>query len=387
MGRPCSLENRTFRQRRRGTIPLFERCGQGRVWHGWGHGAPLPTGSSFPTKESASELPAMNTESCLPTILLTPGSPSGARVALRGALGILRRGGLVAIPTETVYGLAANAEDEEAVRRIFVAKGRPSHNPLIVHVADAAHGAEFTTRWPEEATALAKAFWPGPLTMVLPAGGRVARSVLAGGRTVGLRAPCHPLALELIRSGPIALAAPSANRSNALSPTTAEAVFDDLAGRIDAVLDGGECGVGIESTVLDLTEPTPRVLRPGMVTAGEIAEVLGGEVAQGGADDGPVLRSPGQLSRHYAPRIPLELVATMPPASAEAFQVRLGVREVWEGGEVVLPAEPEAYARTLYRALRWAERSGRARIVLQLPPRGPKWEAVHDRLRRGATAR
>lgn len=320
------------------------------------------------------------------TEILNARDAAGARQAIATALGILRRGGVVAIPTETVYGLAANAEDAAAVRRIFTAKGRPGHNPLIVHVAGADHGAGFVSRWPGEAAALAEAFWPGPLTLVLPAGHRVAPPVLAGGSTVGLRAPCHPIALELIRSGPIALAAPSANRSNSLSPTCAAAVLEDLGGRIDAILDGGGCGVGIESTVLDLSGEAPIVLRPGMITAGDIAGVLGREVFAGGGREGEVLKSPGQLRRHYAPRIPLVLVEGPPAPGDGDFPVRLGPREEWTPQQVVLLEEPEAYARALYRALRWAEQSGCARIVLQLPPRGERWEAIHDRLHRGATA-
>ncbi|MCC5877815.1 MAG: threonylcarbamoyl-AMP synthase [Candidatus Sumerlaeia bacterium] len=308
----------------------------------------------------------------------------GADVSsLDAAAGILRRGGLVAMPTETVYGLAANALDGRAVSAIYTAKGRPASNPLIVHVESAEQASGLSSGWSEMAVKLAEAFWPGPLTLVVPAGDAVAREALAGGSTVGLRAPAHPVALELIRRAGVPLAAPSANRSNALSPTSARAVMDDLAGRIDAVVDGGDCHVGIESTVLDLTEEAPRVLRPGMVTPGDISAVLGVPVSLVGENAG-IHKSPGMMSRHYAPGIPLELIAGEIEDNPDGFPIRLGDAEVWGREGIVLIADPVPYARALYRALKWAEMSGCTRIVLELPPVGPRWTAIHDRLLRAS---
>lgn len=305
------------------------------------------------------------------------------RGGLETAATILRGGGLVAIPTETVYGLAANALDGRAVTEIYTAKGRPSGNPLIVHVESAAQAGTLSTGWTPMAEALAAAFWPGPLTLVVSAAETIAREALAGGSTVGLRAPAHPVALEIIRKAGVPLAAPSANRSNALSPTNARAVLDDLAGRIDAVVDGGDCQVGIESTVLDLSTGRPVILRPGMVTAEDISAVLNVPVANGGAAEG-ILKSPGMLSRHYAPRIPLELVECIENPGPGDFPIALGGKEAWGTQGIVLVRDAAQYARALYRALKWAEMSGSQQILLELPPKGPRWGAIHDRLERAA---
>ena len=214
--------------------------------------------------------------------------------ALARAAAVLRKGEVVAVPTETVYGLAANALDAAAVKAIFAAKQRPAENPVIVHVADESMARDCVADWPATAQALAAAFWPGPLTLVLPKADEIPEIVTAGGTTVGVRLPRHPFMQELIRTCRFPLAAPSANLSNHISPTTAAHVQSQLAGRIPLVIDGGAAQVGIESTVVDLTGETIRVLRPGMVSASAIAAVLPEHTVKTGQDEG-VLKSPGQL--------------------------------------------------------------------------------------------
>jgi L-threonylcarbamoyladenylate synthase len=221
----------------------------------------------------------------------------------------VRAGGLVAFPTETVYGLGADALDPAAVRRIFEAKGRPAFNPVIVHVADIEHAKRLTRRWPATATRLANHFWPGPLTLVLPKDISVPDIVTAGLDAVGIRVPAHPVALALIRAADIPVAAPSANRFTQLSPTTADHVAQALGDRVDILLDSGPAQVGIESTVVDLTGAVPRLLRPGMLSRAQLEAVVG-PLRQDDAEpsgDAPRL-SPGQVERHYAPRAALELL-------------------------------------------------------------------------------
>src|SRR5262249_11514941 len=221
---------------------------------------------------------------------------------------ILRRGGLVAFPPESVYGLGAHALDREAVERIFAAKGRPATNPLIVHAADESAARALARAWPDAAMRLAQRFWPGPLTLVVPKAEAVPDIVTAGGTTVALRVPVHPVALALLREAGIPLAAPSANRSTQVSPTRAEHVLRGLDGRIDVLLDAGPTPGGIESTVLDVTTSPPRLLRPGLVTPREIEAIIGPiEFAQSmKAEAGQPQRSPGISGKHYAPRTPLE---------------------------------------------------------------------------------
>lgn len=288
---------------------------------------------------------------------------------------ILRRGGLVAFPTETVYGLGANALDGPAVARIFEAKGRPSDNPLIVHVADQGDVNSLTERVPDTAKALMEAFWPGPLTLVLPVGKAIPAEVTAGLRTVAVRMPGHPVALALIKAAGVPIAAPSANLSGRPSPTTAEHVLQDLNGRIEAVLDGGPAGLGVESTVLDLTSSVPMVLRPGGVTPEDLREILGAvevdPATAAGFPGGDRPRSPGMKYAHYAPRAPLLLVEGRPEAVAAKILELAGEQRVMgrrvgilsysdsidfsSVGEVVLAGErekPETVAAELYAALR-----------------------------------
>lgn len=230
----------------------------------------------------------------------------------RVAADILKNGGLVAIPTETVYGLAANAFDAAAISRIFTAKGRPSDNPLIVHIADFDDIFSLVSHFPKSAVRLAEAFWPGPLTMILPKSEKVPRDVSAGLPTVAVRFPAHPVAQEVIRLAGVPLAAPSANLSGSPSPTTFAHVINDLDGKIDAAIDGGACEVGLESTVVTLSTRTPRLLRPGAVTAEQIKKVIG-EIAVDPAvfhrlDDSKKPSSPGMKYKHYAPRAKVVLI-------------------------------------------------------------------------------
>jgi L-threonylcarbamoyladenylate synthase len=310
---------------------------------------------------------------------------------------ILRSGGLVAFPTETVYGLGANALAPAAVAGIFAAKGRPGTNPVIVHVGSMTEAVGLANSWPALATTLAERFWPGPLTMVVPAGPRIPPVVTAGGPTVGLRMPAHPVALRLLEAAGVPIAAPSANRSSQISPTRAEHVLASLGGRIPLILDGGQCPGGIESTVIDLTVTPPRLLRPGLVPVPALESVIGPvTVDVPGVETGPA-RSPGLLARHYAPTVPLECVPGDGLARVQQL-ARQGVRVGWLAlgtpGDVsepsalhlAMPHEPSAYAAQLYAALHILDAAGVERIVVALPPKGAAWAAVHDRLRRASAA-
>jgi L-threonylcarbamoyladenylate synthase len=310
-------------------------------------------------------------------------------VALARAAEVLQRGGLVAMPTETVYGLAAHALDGDALARLFAAKGRPAHNPVIVHVADADAARALASDWPDQAQRLAQRFWPGPLSLVVPRRPHIPDAVTAGGPTVALRVPAHPVALALLRTCGLPLAAPSANLSTQLSPTRAEHVLAGLAERIDLLLDAGPTPGGLESTVVDVTTAPPRLLRPGLVTRTEVEAVLG-PLAGAVASAGP-LRAPGQLPRHYAPRTPLELV-NGPAATrvAELAGQRVGVLSIGEAAlpagvtGIALSAEPGGYSAGLYAALHTLDAASLDVIVVELPPPGDDWLAVHDRLCRAA---
>lgn len=233
---------------------------------------------------------------------------------------ILREGGLVGIPTETVYGLGANALDDTAVANIFIAKGRPQDNPLIIHIPEAAWLEQYCTDVPDTAWQLAERFWPGPMTMVLPRSARVSDRVTAGLDTVGIRCPGHELCREIIRLAGVPVAAPSGNTSGRPSPTTAAHMLEDMDGKIDAIVDGGPCGVGVESTIIDLTCTPPRLLRPGGITLEQLTEVLGKvEVdpavrRQMRAGEKP--KAPGMAYRHYAPRAPVTVVTGDAKATA-----------------------------------------------------------------------
>lgn len=311
-----------------------------------------------------------------------------SREELREAGRLIREGRLVAFPTETVYGLGANALDAVAVRRIFEVKGRPSTSPLIVHVNSIGMARSLTIQWPPEAELLARQFWPGPLTLVLAKAGCIPDLVTAGLPTVGLRMPAHPVALGLIREAGVPIAAPSANRFTELSPTTADHVRAALGARVDMILDGGPCQVGIESTVLSLAESPPRLFRPGMVSKEQIEKLAGpvqyaGRLENGGAAAHP---SPGMHPRHYSPRTPLVLLndlRRLPPGRVICL-----VRS-WEltpdTPQVRMPQDPGDYAAVLYDTLHRLDSEGWDWIAVESPPETGEWAAIADRLRRAAS--
>lgn len=305
-----------------------------------------------------------------------PAAPDSAVVDR--AASVLRTGGLVAFPTETVYGLGANALDPAAVGRIFAAKGRPATNPVIVHVADVADVLNVAAGFPATAAALAERFWPGPLTLVLPRGRAVPDVVTAGGPTVAVRCPAHPVARALIRAAGMPVAAPSANRSTELSPTRAEHVLKGLDGRIDLILDGGPCLGGIESTVVDVTGEGVRILRPGLVTSPMLEAVIGSVADEGCAGQESVARSPGQMAKHYSPLTPVVLVVPGTKSTAGSGERVAVLRD--------MPTDPTGYATVLYARLHDLDAAGYDRIVIELPPDTPEWVGVRDRLFRAASA-
>lgn len=292
----------------------------------------------------------------------------------------LRRGGLVAFPTETVYGLGADALNAAAVERIFAVKGRPKTSPLIVHADSAAMARELAREWPPEAEELARRYWPGPLTLVVRKHPRIPGVVTAGLDTVGLRVPAHPLAQELIRVAGLPVAAPSANRFSQLSPTTAEHVRASLGKDVDYILDGGPAAVGIESVVLSVAEKPAVLFRPGVIPAPELEEVTGPLRQPSGAGVGPDA-SPGMRPRHYRPATPLYLGHV--PARGRGF--RLLIQGAAEGAALRMPADPRGYAAILYAVLHSADRQGFDWIAVEMPPDTPAWAGVLDRLRRAAT--
>ncbi len=310
--------------------------------------------------------------------------------ALGEAAAILRAGGLVAFPTETVYGLGADGLNPEAVARIYAAKGRPSTNPLILHVAGEAEARALVRAWPSVAARLAARYWPGPLTLVLDADPRVPAIVRGGGPSVALRCPAHPVALALVRLAGRPLAAPSANRSTHLSPTLAEHVAASLGPAVDLVLDGGPTAAGLESTILDLRTEPFRILRPGPLAPSELEEIAGPlRVWEGAVAPGAVQDAPGMASRHYAPKARLELVppgAGLAPGGARTAYVSLGpLPDLPEGVEgFALPAEPAAAGARLYALLHELDGAGFRRICFERPPAGEAWLAILDRLQRAS---
>jgi len=287
-------------------------------------------------------------------------------VSVKHAAELIREGRLVAFPTETVYGLGANALDAAAVARIFAAKGRPRTSPLIVHVDSVAMARRYATAWPDAADRLAARYWPGPLTLVLPKSREIPDIVTAGLATVGLRVPAHPLALELIRTAGLPIAAPSANRFTELSPSAVEHVPEALA---DYVLDGGPAKVGIESTVLSLVE-VPVLLRPGVIPLTEIETMIGPVQVAGVAGEG-AHESPGMHQRHYRPRTPLYLGSG--PSTGRGLNLQM-------------PSDPREFAAALYDRLHRADTEGWDWIAIALPPDTPEWAGVRDRLKRAATS-
>ena len=304
---------------------------------------------------------------------------------------LLRSGGLVAFPTETVYGLGANALDARAVDRIYAAKGRPSHNPLIVHIANVDQVLRVARKWTDRAELLARAFWPGPLTLVLPKRDEVPEAVSAGLPTVAVRLPSHPVAHALLLAADIPVAAPSANKSMMLSPTTGAHVEKSLGDAVDLILDAGPTPVGIESTVLDLTRAVPVLLRPGSVTIEQIESVIGPIEVGGPVRDGAPRPSPGMMERHYSPRATLLLVGSDDVSAAVVAEQRAGRRvgalvrtvPLQERAER-MPSDAAGYAARLYGALHELDDAGYDVIVVERVPDTPEWSAVRDRLARAA---
>jgi L-threonylcarbamoyladenylate synthase len=306
------------------------------------------------------------------------------RTELVRAAALIRAGELVVFPTETVYGLGANALDPAAVDKIYAAKGRPSTSPLIVHVDSIEMARGLALEWPPNAELLARRFWPGPLTLVLPKQPHVPDRLTAGLPTVGIRVPANEIALALIREAGVPIAAPSANRFSELSPTTAQHVRDTIGEHVAMVLDGGATTIGIESTVLSLAGPDAVLLRPGMIARTEIEELIGPVLAAQSAGAG-AHASPGMHPRHYSPRTSLVLVedGRLPSSGRGAY---LWIREsAGAARSMRMPSDPRSYAAALYRILHEADSEGWDWIAVERPPQDPSWAAILDRLERAAS--
>jgi len=307
---------------------------------------------------------------------------------VRRAAEILRAGGLVAFPTETVYGLGADASSAAAVARLYRVKGRPAEHPVIVHFASAEDAFRYARQIPPYAVKLAERFWPGPLTLILQKSDQAKDFVTGGQPTVGIRVPSHPIARQLLEAFGGGIAAPSANRFGAVSPTAAAHVRADLGGEVDLVLDGGPCEVGIESTIVDASSGKPVLLRPGRISREQLTEAIGAEVLQKSAISP---RHSGGLEKHYAPRTPARLV---PTHALDREIAKLGERvavlafsrpdervDFW----LRMPRESRAYEQKLYAALRELDGAGCELILVEAPPESPEWTAVRDRLLRACT--
>ncbi|WBA10264.1 L-threonylcarbamoyladenylate synthase [Salinivibrio kushneri] len=308
---------------------------------------------------------------------------------LTQAAELLKAGEQVAVPTETVYGLAADASNPDAVAGIFTAKGRPANHPLIVHLGDVASITEWATSIPDEAYKLANAFWPGPMTLLLPRAEHISPVVTGGLDTIGLRVPAQPVLLDLLATHQLAVAAPSANPYKKLSPTTAEQVMHGLGGKIAAVIDGGPCQHGLESTIVDLTKRPFRVLRAGPITASELSAVLGETVDAPEQHDTVV---PGNVGSHYQPNTRLQMVAAdlsdLPAPHPEKRAALLHFGEAPTRDDLVCIAMPDdaaRYGQALYHQLAQADQLDVDEIWLAQPPHGEAWLAVHDRLRRAVS--
>ncbi|HTX20467.1 MAG TPA: L-threonylcarbamoyladenylate synthase [Candidatus Aquilonibacter sp.] len=330
--------------------------------------------------------------------ILSTHTPDLFEKAVRRAAELLRAGEVVALPTETVYGLAANALDEKAVAKIFQIKGRPANNPIIVHVAGNEMAKGCVKNFHLLAEKLSKAFWPGPLTMVLDRQETIPKIVTAGGETVGVRWPSHPFIQAVIRECDFPLAAPSANLSNRVSPTNAEHVRKSLGGKIPLIVDGGQSQVGIESTVLDLTVAPPRILRPGMIHAESLAAVVVNIEHRTSNIEHRILRSPGLLNKHYSPKAKLLVLnwrdeedlrsqlSTIKHQPSACFII--AHTKIPPGGNFadvsVIPHDAEAFARAIYAELHRCDEAGAELIVVETPPDSAEWSGITDRLRRAA---
>ncbi len=317
--------------------------------------------------------------------------------AIAKAVDLLHQGRLVAFPTETVYGLGADAGNAKAVTGIFKAKGRPADHPLIVHIASPAQLSDWASTVPETAQRLAKRFWPGPLTLILKKRPEVANEITGGQDTVGLRIPDNPVALRLLRAFAGGIAAPSANRFKRVSPTQAAHVAEELDGRVDLILDGGPCRVGVESTIIDLSGTTPLLLRPGRISKAEIEQELQCELTVISNTNNDTPRAPGQMAVHYAPMTSTRLIPSE--------RLDESIRQLTDQGKKIgllayqfeskpsasvtmihLPKSPDDYAQGLYSALRELDRLGLDTILVEQAPESNEWYAVNDRLKKAAAA-
>lgn len=311
------------------------------------------------------------------------------QVEISKAIALLRQGEVVAFPTETVYGLGADATNPKALRKVFLAKQRPMDHPLIVHIGSEAELDMWVREIPEVAYPLMKAFWPGPLTLIFKKSPQVVDLITGGQDTVGLRMPNHPVALELLRAFGGGLAAPSANRFGRISPTTMSAVIDELEGSIAGVMEGGQCEVGVESTIVDLSHGEPRILRPGMITVSQIEKVLGKKIS---VDERDVPRVSGSLESHYAPETKMKLVATEEVVGfLKAYLLPVAVLSYslpeFEQDNVKwvnMSSDAVQYAHDLYKCLRMLDKEKLALIVVEKIPESDEWDAVRDRLNRAA---
>lgn len=317
--------------------------------------------------------------------------------AIGDATDLLRQGRLVAFPTETVYGLGADASNPDAVAGIFNAKGRPADHPLIVHIADIDSLGDWARTVPETALKLAAHFWPGPLTMILNKQPQVSLVVTGGQQTVGIRMPNHPVALALLKNFGGGIAAPSANRFCRISPTQASHVYEELGNRVDMILDGGDCQVGVESTIIDLSGNMPRLLRPGQITSQEIADILKTDINIFPASKPTEIRAPGMIEVHYAPSTP----AILCPAEQLLDKIRrlqtsgkkcgllscqLKISQTSQLRVLRLPQQAAAYTKRFYAALRELDNLQLDLIVVEQPLQTEPWRAINDRLRKATTA-
>lgn len=325
-------------------------------------------------------------------ILRITGDPEHDAHHVETAATVLRGGGIIAIPTETVYGLAADALNPEAIAKIYEAKGRPSTNPLIIHVTSIEAAKALSSMWPVAAQNLAEAFWPGPLTLVVPKNPIVPDAATAGLPNVALRVPSHPVMRAVIDAAGTPLAAPSANRSQAVSPTRAGHVLKSLGDRIDLILDAGTTEHGLESTVVDCTVVPPRILRPGPIAIGEIERIVGRVKAeQGSVADDTARPSPGMSQKHYSPQARVKIVPASnlakaiadADAPAGAFLIGGAVLNA-KATLVQMPSDPVVYGAILYNELHKMDDAGMKTIIVEEPPQQPGWEAVWDRLRRAS---
>jgi len=347
--------------------------------------------SAAPPEAGGASEPAARSAPSVPT---PPPQPSNVvdadEAGVARAVELLRAGELVAFPTETVYGLGADAANGDAVAKLYALKGRPAGHPVIVHLADAAALDAWASEVPDGARKLAAAFWPGPLTLILERAGGVLDAVTGGQDTVGLRVPSHPVARALLAAFGGGVAAPSANKFGRVSPTTAMHVFNDFVHAVPLVLDGGPATVGIESTIVDFSAGEPRLLRPGGVPAAAIEEVLGAPLAPA---DAAAPRAPGSHATHYAPRARVKLVRRLEILDALAshkgrrigvLALEVSVPRLSQSLQRVVPVVAAQYAHDLYASLRALDAQNADVILVEAPPQTPAWQAINDRLARAA---